>query len=229
MCTARLKPAIYPPTPSFAVFRAKPKENVTTNNTYSISPGVAGGGPWPGSTRSSADRFRWRWRRRRRRRISGSDVGQLRGAHQRRQHPRTVPERRAAASVRAPSAGPGHPQTRIRARAAARADVLRAEETSAATAATAETLQDRVHQGTHAATADRAGHTGHRATGRAENAYLRAGQEAGRGSRDPHTDARTHATVQAGGLLHQIQDAGELFLLVGKGATHIRYFFLFFF
>lgn len=166
--------------------------------------GVAGSGPRFGPTRTANNRFR----RSRRRILAQHPAGQLRGSGGR-QRGRIVSERRVAAAVRAAATGAGHPQARVRARAATRAHLLRAQEAGAAASTTAEALQDRVHQGAHAAHAHRARHTGHRAAGRTEDAHLRAGQETGRGARDPHTHARAHATVQTGSVLHQIQDAGE--------------------
>lgn len=104
----------------------------------------------------------------------------------------------------------GDPQTRVRPRAAAGSAGVQAAQAHTAAAAAAEALQDRVHQGADTAHADRTAIAAATATGRGEDAHLRAGEETGRSARRRAPDASAHAAQQARSLLHPLQDSGDV-------------------
>lgn len=82
--------------------------------------------------------------------------------------------------LRAAAAKSGDPQARVRPRAATRSAGIQATQAYTAAAATAEALQDSLHQGANPAYADRTAASAVAAAGRGEDAHLRPGEETGR-------------------------------------------------
>lgn len=117
--------------------------------------------------------------------------------------------RSARAAVR-PAAAADRAQARVRARASPGQRVPgRAQ--AHLRASSPEALQDRVHQGADPADPDRAHHPG-AASERGEDPRLCVGEEARGAARYRDPDPGADAARQAGGLLHQIQDPGKIFI-----------------
>lgn len=112
--------------------------------------------------------------------------------------------------VRSAPAAAGDPQARLRARATPGGSGVQGPQVRGPGSAAPEALQDRLHQGAHSTATDRTGDTGSAPARRGEDVDLRPGEETRGATRRRDPDPGTHTAKQARGLLHPVQDPGEL-------------------